>query len=643
MSRFWQIFCATHLLAFSLLAGELTFRNVHVRTRTLADAERFHGYAAHQFELENLSTISRTVTIQLPQENYGNRANIEDLRRTVTLGPKSRKVVSLYQPPLPIDYYDPTARFTVDGETRVLNDAFGTHVDSGDNLGIINIAVVLASRSWSSSKLLMPAPSSGGTSLFKVNVAEGLITQWPRHWLAYSGFDGVMLRAKEWSAAPAEVRQAITQFVRAGGRLVVVGTIPLPTDARKLSAGQMEKRRASAESFSENVDNFSSTHSKHGFYPEEMKGGEVPEENHAEPTQGAASSTVFALGWGLIRIVDASANDDEIDQGIQQALEARYTGEYNLIPALVSVLAGAQILHGNNHYYYNENQGSFDDYFPIVDDSSVPVRLMIVILIVFIVMAGPVNLVLLHKLKRRTWFLWTLPAVSILTSAIVFGTALLNEGFTPTVRRDVITILNQESQQAATVGALGIYAPVSPGNLEFSAHTEVTPLLSSNGQDPGSNRGVNWTKGQIFTGKWVASRVPTHFALRKIEPRKERLSVTWKGGTPTVVNSLRADIANLWLADARGNIFEATDIRAGQRAELHRIADMRTVIDYINTDFLLSTHKETPESDYPKNLAPGTYLAQMDGSPFMENPIGRGQLKTHALVFGVLTKAEASP
>ena len=146
-----------------------------------------------------------------------------------------------------------------------------------------------------------------------------------------------MLRAKEWSAAPAEVRQAITQFVRAGGRLVVVGTIPLPTDARKLSAGQMEKRRASAESFSENVDNFSSTHSKHGFYPEEMKGGEVPEENHAEPTQGAASSTVFALGWGLIRIVDASANDDEIDQGIQQALEARYTGEYNLIPALVSV------------------------------------------------------------------------------------------------------------------------------------------------------------------------------------------------------------------------------------------------------------------------------------------------------------------
>ncbi|HIL24606.1 MAG TPA: hypothetical protein EYG19_04320 [Verrucomicrobia bacterium] len=631
MSRFWQIFCATHLLAFSLLAGELTFRNVHVRTRTLADAERFHGYAAHQFELENLSTISRTVTIQLPQENYGNRANIEDLRRTVTLGPKSRKVVSLYQPPLPIDYYDPTARFTVDGETRVLNDAFSAHVDSSDSFGNYHQVVVLASRSWSSSKLLMPAPSSGGTPLFRVDVAKGLISQWPHHWLAFSGFDGMLLRAKEWNAAPAEVRQAITQYVRAGGRLFVVGTIPLPTDARMLSADQMEKRRASAESFSESIDSFSSAHSKTGFYPEEMGEEETVHENHAVPTQGAASSTVFALGWGLIRIVDASADKDEIDQGIKQVLEAHYAGEYNLIPALVSVLAGAQ------------NLGSFDDFFSIVDDASVPVRLMIVILIGFVVIAGPVNLVLLHKLKRRTWFLWTLPAVSILTSAIVFGTALLNEGFTPTVRRDVITILNQESQQASTIGALGIYAPVSPGNLEFSAHTEVTPLLSSHGQDSGSNRGVDWSKGQSFTGKWVASRVPAHFALRKSEPRKERLSVTWKGGTPTVVNSLSANINQLWLANARGNIFESTNLRAGQRAELQRVAGMQTVIDYVNTDFLLSTHKDTPESDYPKNLAPGTYLAQMDGSPFMENPIGRGQLKTHALVFGVLTKAEASP
>jgi len=327
-----------------------------------------------------------------------------------------------------------------------------------------------------------------------------------------------------------------------------------------------------------------------------------------------------------------------------EAIENLRSNEQVRMPALSSVMAGARNLHTEDKYsYYQESSGSFDDYFPIVEDSGVPVRLMIVILIGFVVLAGPVNLVLLHKLKRRTWFLWTLPAISILTSAVVFATALLNEGFTPTVRRDVITILDHQSQQATTVGALGIYAPVAPGNLEFSAHTEVTPLLSSRGQDSGSNRGINWTKGQLFTGKWIASRVPAHFAVRKSESRKERLSVTWKSGTPTVVNSLGTDITYLCLADAQGNIFEATHLRAGQRAKLQRVAGKKTVINYLNTNFLLSTDKDTPESEYPKNLSAGTYLARLDDSPFMENPIGRGQLKTHAVVLGVLTKSEAGP
>ena len=327
-----------------------------------------------------------------------------------------------------------------------------------------------------------------------------------------------------------------------------------------------------------------------------------------------------------------------------EAIENLGSNEQVRMPALASVMAGTRNLHAGYKYsYYRESSGSFDDYFPIVEESGVPVRLMIVILIGFVVLAGPVNLVLLHKLKRRTWFLWTLPAISILTSAVVFATALLNEGFTPTVRRDVITILDQQTQQATTVGALGIYAPVAPGNLEFSAHTEVTPLLSSYGQDPGSNRGANWTKGQIFTGKWLASRVPAHFAVRKSEVRKERLGVTWESGTPTVVNSLGTDITYLCLADAQGNIFEATHLRAGQRAKLQRVAGKQTVINYLKTEFLLSTDKDTLESEYPKNLTPSTYFARLDDSPFMENPIGRGQLKTHAVVLGVLTKAEAGP
>ena len=502
--------------------------------------------------------------------------------------------------------------------------------------------MVLASRSWNGKFASNPT--------YEVNIAEGLITQWARHWLAYSGFDVVVVRANEWNAAPTEVRMAIVQYVRAGGRLFVLGSITLPPDARKLNTTQLAARQQSASALLEKVNTIS--HSKSSGmedYPEENMGHEEHEGhkqsgNRPPPDPSATTSSVYALGWGLIRVLDPTDNERRNNRSMLEAIENLGSNEQVRMPALASVMAGARNLHTEDKYsYYQESSGSFDDYFPIVEDSGVPVRLMIVILIGFVVLAGPVNLVLLHKLKRRTWFLWTLPAISILTSAVVFATALLNEGFTPTVRRDVITILDHQSQQATTVGALGIYAPVAPGNLEFSAHTEVTPLLSSRGQDSGSNRGINWTKGQLFTGKWIASRVPAHFAVRKSESRKERLSVTWKSGTPTVVNSLGTDITYLCLADAQGNIFEATHLRAGQRAELQRVAGKQTVINYLNTNLLLSTDKGTPESEYSKNLTPGTYLARLDDSPFMENPIGRGQLKTHAVVLGVLTKSEAGP
>ena len=629
MSHFWQTTYVTLLVTFSMLAGELTFKNVHVRTRTLADAKRSHGYAAHQFELENLSGKKRKVTIQFPAGGQYKGSNITDLRRTVTLGPNSRKVVSLYQPPLSIDSFSNSALIIVDGERRRLDNAFGSHVDSRANLSIHQPAVVLASRSWNGKFASKPK--------YEMNIAEGLITQWARHWLAYSGFDVVVMRANEWNAAPTEVRMAIVQYVRAGGRLFILGSITLPPDTRKLNTTQLAARQQSASALLEKVNTIS--HSKSSGmedYPEDNMGHEEHEEHKQSgnwPVQNpsAASSSVYTLGWGLIRILAPTNNERRNNRSMLEAIENLGSNQQVRMPALASVMAGDRF------------SGSFDDYFPIVEDSGVPVRLMIVILIGFVVLAGPVNLVLLHKLKRRTWFLWTLPALSILTSAVVFATALLNEGFTPTVRRDVITILDQQTQQATTVGALGIYAPVAPGNLEFSAHTEVTPLLSSRGQDSGSNRGINWTKGQLFTGKWIASRVPAHFAVRKSESRKERLSVTWESSTPTVVNSIGTDITYLCLADAQGNIFEANDLRAGQRTELQRVAGKQTVIDYLNTNFLLSTDKNTPESEYLKNLTPSTYLARLDDSPFMENPIGREQLKTHAVVLGVLTKAEAGP
>ena len=48
------------------------------------------------------------------------------------------------------------------------------------------------------------------------------------------------------------------------------------------------------------------------------------------------------------------------------------------------------------------------------------------------------------------------------------------------------------------------------------------------------------------------------------------------------------------------------------KAKLQRGADKKTANNYLNTNFLLSTDKATPESEYPKNLTPSTYFARLD-------------------------------
>src|SRR5262249_51974873 len=59
--------------------------------------------------------------------------------------------------------------------------------------------------------------------------------------------------------------------------------------------------------------------------------------------------------------------------------------------------------------------------FPVVDDIGIPVRGLFILMIVFALTIGPANLLVLGRLKRRLWLLWTVPALSLLTCAAVFG------------------------------------------------------------------------------------------------------------------------------------------------------------------------------------------------------------------------------
>jgi len=323
-----------------------------------------------------------------------------------------------------------------------------------------------------------------------------------------------------------------------------------------------------------------------------------------------------------------------------------------LTPQTMRVLRDAAATSARYWQALPADSSTANGILPIVENLKIPVRGIVIIMLLFIIVIGPVNIFILARKNRRTWLLWTIPAISFATTLLVFAYSLLREGITPDSRIAGLTVLDQASHHAATVGATGFYCPLTPsGGLHFDGQTEATPLVTIGySRSSGAQREVDWTQGQQLRRGWVASRVPAHFHLRKSESRRERLEIVNENGHLHVVNGLGASIQSLWVADADMNIYAATNVAAGQKAALVLTKDPPVAVKSGARELLhdlgfAASVRELDETSR-KYLQPGTYLAKLEGNPFIENALGAAaspkRTRSSALVFGILDAAATS-
>jgi hypothetical protein len=281
---------------------------------------------------------------------------------------------------------------------------------------------------------------------------------------------------------------------------------------------------------------------------------------------------------------------------------------------------------------------------PVVENLKIPVRGIVVIMLAFIIVIGPVNIILLNRRQRRTWMLWTIPAISFATTLLVFAYSLLREGITPDTRIAGLTLLDQASHRATTIGGTAFYCPLTPSSgLNFEFGTEATPLVQI-GYGSGTSREVDWTQSQHFQRGWVSARVPAHFHLRKTETRRERIQVVNENGHLWVLNSLGAPLKSLWVADADMNIYEANNVAAGQKAGLipSKLTQQSGKTGPVGLwhEIGFAAHADSLNDGAGKFLMANAYIAVLDGNPFIENALGSAsspkRTKSSAVVFGIL-------
>jgi hypothetical protein len=299
-----------------------------------------------------------------------------------------------------------------------------------------------------------------------------------------------------------------------------------------------------------------------------------------------------------------------------------------------------------------QNQGrtqTAHEKFPVVDSLGIPVKGLFVLMLLFTLVIGPINLLVLTYKKRRIWLLWTTPVISLLTCLAVLGYMLLSEGWKGHLRTETVTLLDEGSHRATTIGWTGVYSPLTPSDgLHFHYETEVASQRMRERWRPGAHAcTLDWSGDQHLGSGWVEARVPAIFRVRKSELRRERVMIRREpDGQLSMVNGLGTEIRRFWYADNDKLVYTAADVAPGARvvlkAENTDIPDqpgeeLRQI--YLSDNWLLKMQEivQTPL----RRLRPRSYLAELDDSPFLEDALpGAGTRKCHAFVLGLVKSSD---
>jgi len=617
------------VLGLASVAPAATFGDIDVTVEDSPRGPTSHGYGEVWMRVVNKSTTTaREVRLSVTGLGYTSMDHIRDVSRTITIDPGKASRVSLAYPERLLNSANGVT-VTIDGSEQKNKVPLLGSGPSGMARGyggpppplvLYSKAVDTRFPDW----VNRPARFGGIGRAVECVRAVLPAAEWGPNWIGYTRYDGIVLTADDLRQMPGEVRSAIAQYVECGGSLFVLGAAPqLPAQWKPGPVARPEAPPLPPELVPPPEIEFPVPLAQPPFVPKfGPQGGGRPEM--------LASVSGCLVGFGQCLVTE----------------QTDLSGwDFEQIGAVTT--AWTQTLQP---WQSHRAQGDANRAFPVIDDLGIPVNGLLLLMFVFSFVIGPLNLYLLTRIKRKLWFFWTVPLMSLITCVAVFGYTAIREGWDGRSRIEGVTILDENSRRASTIGWSAFYTPLMSGGLHFSPDTEVSTLNEDDISSPYGHRSrgggnaltIDWTQDQHLVSGWLTPRVPSHFAIRKGESRRERVTIgKGAGGLPEAVNGLGADITELWYRDEAKKLYSATNIPAGGRITLELTQQppapggLRTLRSLYLGDW--PGHVKRLQSEGVSYLRPRTYMATLDSAPFLDDGINkRATKKAQSIVFGIL-------
>lgn len=244
---------------------------------------------------------------------------------------------------------------------------------------------------------------------------------------------------------------------------------------------------------------------------------------------------------------------------------------------------GRGLVHGVPFAASPQHQERYDA-LPRLSGLDLPYRALTLLLVVFAILIGPVNLIVVNKLKRPVLLLVTVPLIALVFSIGLFAYGALAQGLGTRARAHSITWLDQRAHVATTVEVRSLFAGMPAGSGWKPGPGAVCVALPNYAVHPGAGSlRLDFRDGTTYGGDYLPVRREVRNAFLVDRAARARLGVTRNGDDVTVENALGARIEHLVLRDADGNWHAAPGaIDAGGKATLTKLTSASDAMERVH-------------------------------------------------------------
>ncbi|MDR2172404.1 MAG: hypothetical protein LBP59_19845 [Planctomycetaceae bacterium] len=628
----FTIFLTGKIFAMDFVDGKITV--MELQQYDVTNTSTRHGYAEYKFLIKNSDTSPHKIKISLTPSIRVDDNGLVFSTDAIEVAAGGNAILRLFQPPVRFYSGMLDVNVSIDGWSQNkdfkitcnhMSASFGSA--SSSNVMIcfsqqvpVTIRDFFTRRSTLSlqeeakktaaakaTTLPSPSPSSYSPSppsspSLPVKQNQSVystvpVDEWSESWVSYTRFDCVVMTGVEWDGLIVRkpmVLGAIKRYVEAGGMLIILG--------------------------------------KDWESPQEWKPViNVAANDKSDIERAIVCGKLFVIGRTSEEI---AANAPFFDQIIKQIDDAANTAllRLNLAQNENSFSRRGMMFGGSSESHISR----MHNILPVVKEYGVNIKLVLVLIILFAILIGPVNVFVLRSLNKRIWLIWTVPATSLIASFIVLLASFLSEGLLRQSSSITCTALDQRRGTATTFGFIGYYSTFSTGNLNFTPDIELLPFLDTSAGT--LELRVNRSGNQTLFGGWILPRVPAYFALRKnLVQQKLNVTFNWTDEKkPTATNGLGVKINHLLVCSPNGEFFETNNIDAGEQKILVRTATPKskmteagfyTNLRTIQNELLTSGNNSITTQ---LELFPNSYSASIsDWNPFVEQCIPNTKQFSH--------------